>query len=169
MTMTKLKWMVYRYNINRKSIEQFNIFNHCRFAEDVERDLKKCKTKEEFSEKLKSRLLYYFWCKAEYEVVVTSFPPRIKKDELDRLNSDYKEHTEKYGHAPCCLYTNSEVGEKVDIYSQVMMNFEHFINYVWSGKKGNCSESYSVAAVIDANMGNVEGFGRKISAVGIER
>ena len=45
---------------------------------DVKKDLRKCKTKEEFAEKIKSHLMYYFWSKCEYEVVISSFPVHIK-------------------------------------------------------------------------------------------
>lgn len=131
----KLKWVVYRHDINKRKIVEFNIFDHWRFEEDVKKDLKKCKTKEEFAKKLKSHLMYYFWSKYEYEVVISSFPVRIKKDEFNRLIEEFKVDTEKYGHEPYSMWVCPDVGEKIDIAGQVMLNFEVFVDYVWSHKK----------------------------------
>jgi uncharacterized protein YacL (UPF0231 family) len=130
-----LKWIVYRHDINKREIVEFNIFDHWRFEEDVKKDLKKCKTKEEFSEKLKSNLMYYFWSKCEYEVVMSSFPVHIKKEELSRLNEEFKKDTERYGHEPYGAWVCPDVGEKIDICGQAMLNFEVFVDYVWSHKR----------------------------------
>ena len=131
----KLEWNVYRHDINKKKIVKFNIFDHWRFEEDVKKDLKKYKSKEEFAEKLKSNLMYYFWSKCEYEVVVSSFPVHIKKEELDRLNREAKKEAEKYGREPYGMWVCPDVGEKIDIAGQVMLNFEVFVDYIWSHKK----------------------------------
>ena len=131
----KLKWNVYRHDINKREIVEFNIFDHWRFEEDVKKDLKECKTKEEFTEKLKSHLMYYFWSKCEYEVVISSFPVHIKKEEFNRLTEEFKADTEKYGHEPYGMWVCPDVGSKIDIHNQVMLNFEVFVDYVWSHKK----------------------------------
>ena len=137
----KLEWNVYSHNFNKKEIETYNIFNHGRFLEDVKKDLKECKTKEEFAEKLKSNLRYYFWSKCEHEVVISSFPVHIKKEELSRLNDDFKKDTERYGHEPYGMWVCPDVGKKVDIAGQVMMNFSHVVDYVWSHKRSKKNES----------------------------
>lgn len=131
----KLEWIVYRYDFNKREIVEFNIFNHYRFKEDVNKDLKKCKTREEFAKKLKSNLMYYFWSKYEYEIVISSFPIYIKKEELNRLNEHFKNNTEKYGHEPYSIGVRPDVSSKIDIAEQVMLNFEIFVDYVWSHKK----------------------------------
>lgn len=131
----KLKWVVYRHDINRREIVEFNIFDHWRFEEDVKKDLRKCKTKEEFAEKIKSHLMYYFWSKCEYEVVISSFPVHIKKEEFNRLTEEFIADTEKYGHEPYGMWVCPDVGEKIDIAGQVMMNFEVFVDYLWSHKR----------------------------------
>lgn len=131
----KLEYHVFRTDINSKKIVKFNIFDHWRFNEEVKKDLKKCKTKEEFAKELKDNLRYYFWSKYEYEVVISSFPVHIKKEELDRLNAEREKTLREYNREPYRLYVNPDVGEKVCIYSQVMLNWKPFINYVWSNKQ----------------------------------
>ena len=73
------------------------------FVEDIEKMRKNKITSVDFKDRLKQVLMYYFWAKCEYEVIVSSFPP-------DEKSKD----------------------EKVDIYSQVMLNFDIFCDYVYS-------------------------------------
>lgn len=130
-----MTWNVFRYDINARRIEIFNIFNHYSFNRDVLK-LKKTKgiTKEEFEERLRRELSYYFWLKFEYETVITSFPPCIKQDELVKVVAECEKCNEERGrypiHADVCL----EVGEKIDIYEQVRLNWSVFVDYVWEAK-----------------------------------
>ena len=98
-----LVWNVFRYDINKREIVAYNIFNHAGFVEDIEKMRKNKITSVDFKDRLKQVLMYYFWAKCEYEVVISSFPP----------NENAKD-------------------EKVDIYSQVMLNFDIFCDYVYS-------------------------------------
>jgi hypothetical protein len=130
-----MEWYVYRHDFNKRTIEKWNIFKHGRFTEDVKKLLEDDITKEEFTEELKHKLRYYFWSKCEYETIITSWPCYIDQTELNRLNSDYEESAAKYGHYPYKISVAPDVGEKVDIYSQVMMNFDVFVDYVYGYKK----------------------------------
>ena len=85
--------------------------------------------------------MYYFWSKCEYEVVISSFPVHIKKEEFNRLTEEFKADTEKYGHEPYGMWVCPDVGSKIDIYNQVMLNFEVFVDYVWSHKRSKKNES----------------------------
>lgn len=98
-----MKWNVFYYNINARKIEKFNIFNHWRFREDVIRNLTMIDNKEEFAQTLKSNLMYYFWAKAEWELL---FSP----------------------------WVGGENAVKIDVYEQVMNNWDVFLNYVWENK-----------------------------------
>lgn len=121
-------------DFNSREIKVFNIFNHAKFNEDVKKALKKFDNKEEFSEEVRKSLAWCYWSKCEWETIITSFPARITKEELDRLNEEFKNDTEKYGREPCSMWISPTVGRKVDIYDQIMLNFQHFINYIWSNK-----------------------------------
>lgn len=105
MNVKDLKWNVYYHSINSKEIKTFNIFEHGGFNHDVEKYLKKYKNKEEFADKLKSSLMYYFWCKSEWEIIIS----------------------------PWCGGRGTE-DIKVDVYEQVMSNWEIFVDYVWNSK-----------------------------------
>lgn len=130
----KLQWNVYTHNFNDKGIEVFNVFDHSRFFEDVKKSLKKCETKEEFAKQLRGYLFYYYGSKSEWEVVITSWAPRIKMSELDRLNAEREDTLRKYNREPYSLYVNPDIAKKIDVYSQVMLNYDVFVDYVWLHK-----------------------------------
>lgn len=132
--MKDLKWYVYCHDFNGRKIKSFNVFAHGRFREDVEKDLKKYKNKEEFAERLRRNLSYYFWSKAEWEVVITSWVPHITMSELDRLNAEREKNIKEYNREPYSLYVNPDVGEKIDVYDQVMNNWDVFLDIVWNSK-----------------------------------
>ncbi len=100
-----LEWNVYIEDINRKEIEIFNIFKHSRFLDDLIKYKKKYKEKEEFLEKVKSSLMYYYWAKCEWEITLHDWPPH---------------DSFKY--------------EKIDVYQQVMLNWNQFGDYLWENK-----------------------------------
>lgn len=100
-----MKWNVFYYNINKKKIDTFNIFEHRSFLEYVKK-AKELKTKEEFKKQLRSELMYYFWAKAEWEVLIT---PWVGGD-----------------REKCAV--------KIDVYEQVMSNWDVFVDYVFYSK-----------------------------------
>ena len=57
-------WNVYLEDFNDRAIVKYNIFNHRGFAQDVNNLLKEDITKDEFAERLKQSLRYYFWSKS---------------------------------------------------------------------------------------------------------
>lgn len=130
-----LFWFVLRENWNSKKIEEFNIFSHSAFYNNVVTALKKADTKEFFSDELQRFLRYYFWAKSEWEVVVTSWPPSISYDELNRAYKEAISLEKKYEHPPYRVTITPNVGKKIDIYDQVMLNYKVFLDYVWSFKK----------------------------------
>ena len=104
-----MEWNVFRYDINAKQIKTFNIFDHGGFREDFKKAAKKFKDdREGFEAEVKQCLLYYFWCRSEYEVLICSWP----------YSSD----------------RNNPV-IKVDPTKQIEINWDAFINYVWEHRK----------------------------------
>ena len=132
--MNKLVYNVYMEDFNNKEIVIYNIFDHYTFLKSL------CDSKKEagdnflvFEEYVKSDLMYCFWSKSEYEIVLTSWPPYVEEDEINRLVAEKEEHIRKYGN----FYRETVrlmVGEKVDIYDQVMLNWDIFIKYLWDNR-----------------------------------
>ena len=130
----KLVWNVYRHDVNKNKIEVFNIFQHGRFMEDVNKNFKKNKNKEDFIEQLRRDLMYYYWSKCEHEVIITSFPTYVTTGEIDRLNTERDTCRNKYNREPVKIGVELDTEIKIDIYNQVMNNFEIFAEYVWNSR-----------------------------------
>jgi hypothetical protein len=131
MNMKKLTWFVFINNFNAKNIEHYNVFKHSSFAADVEQMLKVSHTKDEFSERLKRIAQYYFWSKCEMEVVVSSWPVYITVDEYNRITDELNQYKEKYHNTPRVLNISPHVSSKVDIYEQLLLNWDIFVDYIW--------------------------------------
>ncbi len=96
-----LKWMVYRDNINRGSIEPYNIFSHGGFSKDVLNIA--TEDKESFARSVRSALMYHYWTKAEWEILLHPWSGYIEESKF----------------------------KKIDVYDQVMNNWQPFIDYLW--------------------------------------
>lgn len=97
------EWFVYCEDVNRRVIEPYNIFRHGGFLGDCRKEIEKHRDdKRGFSIEVQRWLKYYFWAKCEWEIILSSWP----KD--DRAKK-----------------------EKIDVYDQVMLNFDVFIDYLW--------------------------------------
>jgi hypothetical protein len=59
---------------------------------------------DNFSKEVRSALMYEYWSRFEYEIIISTM-------------SEYQPK-----------------GVKIDIYQQVMMNWDNFINYLWENK-----------------------------------
>ena len=102
-----LTWNVCYGSFNERKIKTFNIFEHADFYEDVKKAAKKCKNdRDAFAKEVRHSLMYFFWAKCEWEIVLQSWPP----------GDNFRD-------------------EKVDVFDQVMLNWDRFIDYVWEHKK----------------------------------
>ena len=103
-------WNVYYYNSNSRKIEIHNVFNHWKFIEYSAKHIKKYKDNPKaLEEQIRRELMYYYWywSKYEWKVIVAPFTANPKDDE--------------------CV--------KVDVYSQVMLNWDRFFEYFWEHRK----------------------------------
>ncbi len=142
---SKLEWNVFYYDINRNKITTYNIFKHSGFNKYIEKAFEKCKTKEEFAEILRRELMYYFWSKAEWELVVEldednhiflipwcgcRNPEETKIDVTNDTIFDWNGFTKK--HIERQIYKNEA---KIDVYDQIEYVWDNFLEYVWNSKK----------------------------------
>lgn len=132
-----LVWNVYVENVNDRKIEVYNIFDHRRFMDDLV-DIDKICGKEDgnfpqFKAAVKKELMYYFWGKCEWEVVITSWPPYVDEIEVNRLEKTKQQYIKDYGRF-VRTSVDLETSWKIDVYDQVMMNWEAFIRYLWHNR-----------------------------------
>ena len=104
---SELKWFVFVEDINGKQIRTYNIFEHKDFMEDCDDAWEDYKNKHhnfaKFYEDIDNILMYYFWCKCEWEIIISNFPP-----------------------------SDSFKNKKVDVYQQIKINWDKFIDYLFS-------------------------------------
>ena len=129
---------VYNHNVNSREIELYNVFRNSRFYDgvcDAIKKYKKDKNFQEFKEEVRHQVMYSFWSKAEYEVVITSWPPYINVEDIDKLKAEVEEHDRKWKTKQLRINVNPTVGEKIDISDQILMNFDIFIDYILNNVK----------------------------------
>lgn len=106
-----LVWNVYNQNFNAREIEVINLFDKFDIDDFIKLFKKRYKNKEQqtienFKSELKNQLMYRFWSRCEWEVIITAWPP------------------------------DDKVSIKVDVYEQIMNNFDVFCDYVWKNTVG---------------------------------
>jgi len=100
-------WNVYVESFNLKEIKVYNIFEHSGFYNYCAEASKEYQnSKKAFATSVKHALTYYFWCKCEWEIILSDWPPS------EQFNK-----------------------KKVSVYDQVMLNWDVFIDYVWNHKE----------------------------------
>lgn len=119
-----MKWNVYIEDVNRNEIKAYDVFTHADFQRETSAALKEAYDKKHFERLLKYSSQYYFWSKCEYEVVITSWPPYIGREEASR---NKRADLPKYRTT-----VNLETGSKISVYDQLMLNWEAFVDYCWS-------------------------------------
>ena len=128
----QLEWNVFRHEFNTKEIVKYNVFDHPGFMNDV---LKIRKDKETFADQLRREAQYYFWSKCEHEVVIASWPVYISKDEYTRITKELTS-VENRDKAFRVVNICPTVGSKIDVYEQLMLNWDKFVEYTWNALYG---------------------------------
>ena len=98
-----LKYYAVIYDVNADDVIFYNVFEHGSFKKSVTTLLNETDDYDTFKSELKKELMYYFWSKCEWEIVVTGFP-------IDKTK------------------------KKLDVYDQVIANFDIFAEYIWKLK-----------------------------------
>ena len=102
-----MEWNVYISDFNAREIRTHNVFNHWSFRRDVAKIARtRGLTKDDFAERMKSALMYHYWCKCEWEIILQHWPPN------ERFSD-----------------------EKIDVYDQIRINYDRFIDYCWEHRK----------------------------------
>lgn len=135
-----LSWKVKNYAINSNRIWDYDVLE---YREDQIKKLKKkCADKEEFEEKIRSEMMWQYWSRCEYEVIVEidddnriwlkpwvgcRNPDEVKIDVTDDENFDWRGFAEL--HISKQIYKNQA---KVDVFDQLQYRWDEFITYLWT-------------------------------------
>ena len=91
-------------------------------------------SKEDFAEQLRREVQYYYWSKTEWECIITS-QPHIDRKELQRIISDCYLQRKKADYPCRRAHINLSHSDKIDVYDQLCLNWDEFVDYVWSYSK----------------------------------
>lgn len=136
-----VKLFVKYYNINGNRIEDYDILK-CRESK-IKRLKKKCMTKDEFADTLRRELMWRFWSKAEWELIITKTadgriilspwcgcvnPESCSVDVTDDTSFDWSGFAEE--HIKKQIFKNQA---KIDVYDQIMYNgrFDGLVDELW--------------------------------------
>ena len=104
-------WYVIFHDFNTKEFKPYDVLNHYTFSKDLNKYIKKYVegdiTYSNLKERVRISAQSCFWARCEYEVVLSCFPPNENVDD-----------------------------KKIDIYYQLMLNFDVFFKYLLGGYKG---------------------------------
>ena len=143
-----LCWNVYVSCFNKGEIDTFNVFNHAGFYDDCVKAKRKFRDdKEGFAEEVRRSLMYYFWSKCEWEIILSHWPSGEYYDM--RTKTTVGELCEKIGCKKEYGYVEPEMPvtirvypdhikrdeRKIDVYDQVMANWAVFIDYLWENRR----------------------------------
>ena len=146
-----LSWKVYVSNCSSREIVLYNIFDHWSFYDSCVKAKKKFNNdRDSFEKEVCRNLMYFFWSKCEWEIILDHWP-NGEWSEL-RQTMKVRETIDMYRSAG--LKTESwriidnvmdnEITlqvypewyryheRKIDVYEQVMNNWDIFIDYLWN-------------------------------------
>jgi len=134
-------WIVTYYNCNRNVIESYDILAYQK--EFLKKLKKKSIDKEAFAESLRREMMYHYWARAQYELIMQItdsgriiLSPWIgcsnhKEAEIDV--TDYTDFDWK-GFAEFCKKKSYRDEIKIDIWDQINFRFNEFVDYCWEYK-----------------------------------
>ena len=140
-----MEWNVYYFDCNKQEIMKYNVFKHSYVTKEIKEHIKTCTTKYDLIDRVTSILRYYFWSKAEWELILSKTEDNkllltpwcgccnpekvtidVTNDNLLDWNEFLKVQTNNY------KYHNEA---KIDVFDQVTFRFNEFINYIWNNFK----------------------------------
>lgn len=134
-----LSWMVKNYETNSNVIKDYDVL---KYREEFIKKLKKKKPdKAEFAKEMRSEMMYHYWSRTEYELImkVTENGRIILSPWIGQRNSDQAEidvtdnnDFDWKGFAEKIYKRKVYNGEvKIDIWDQIEYRFDDFIDYCW--------------------------------------
>lgn len=129
-------WTVTYYDCNRDTICKYDVLS--RYENEIKTLKKKCSTKSEFADRIKRELMWRYWSKAEWEIIISleqddkiilypwcgcRNPDKVKIDVTECKDFDWKAFAKEY------VQHGNEA--KIDVWDQIEFRFEDFVTYCW--------------------------------------
>lgn len=137
-----LSWKVKIFDINSQQIKDYDILKG--HYKDFVKNLKKnCANKEEFSKAMDREMMWMFWSRSEYELILEldennhiwlepwvgcREPENVRIDVTDDTSFDWQGFLKT-------LTLNYQNCEKIDVYDQLKYRWDDFITYLWTTRQ----------------------------------
>ena len=138
-----LVWNTYVEEFNAKRMEVHNVFEHYGVMDDLRKAAKKYKDdKDSFAEQLRRTLMYHYWSKCEWELIIEfdenehiwlnpwvgcREPENVRIDVTDDKSFDWHGFIETQRLRNNC--------EKIDVYDMLKYRWDDFITYLWTTRQ----------------------------------
>jgi len=126
-----MRWNVILRTDSKGDLGVYNVFDDSDFRADVDALLSKKFNKKQFLVELDRIAYYHYSCKVEWETILTTWPPYINVAEINRLVTEYHTKRKPGESLPERVDVNLDEKVKIDVYSQLRMNWSRFTDYVW--------------------------------------
>lgn len=139
-----MEWYVRRFDTNKNEIETMNVLYGSFYKDYFKKLKKKFKSKEEFATELKHEMMYHFWSRCEWELIIRVTednrvfllpwcgcrnPEMCKIDVTDDPDFDWRGFANM--HINEQVYKNEA---KIDVYDQLQYVWDDFVSYCWNYK-----------------------------------
>lgn len=132
-------WNVKRFNTHKQVIEDFNPLRY--YDDWIKKQKKKCGTKAEFSEVLDKEMLWRFWSKCEWELVIeitndnrVLLRPWVGCYDKEKATIDVTYDTSFDWQKFAKYHINMQGYDheaKIDVYDQLQWNWNKLVDYLW--------------------------------------
>lgn len=134
-----MSWICQHFDCNKQVIEDYDVLKYR--EDDIKKMKKKCSTKEEFSDTLRREMMYHYWGKCEWELIIciqnnrVILSPWLGERELGKASIDVTERTDfdwkgfadmHITISQCCNVA------RFDIYDQLKYRWDEFVDYCWN-------------------------------------
>ena len=139
-----MEWNVYYHDFNKDEIRPYNVLGGSYYKDCIKKLKKKSKTKEDFSELLRREMMYHFWSRSEWELIIEITednriflnpwcgcrnPENTRIDVTEDNSFNWREFA--LSHINKQRYKNEA---KIDVYDQLYFVWDDFVNYCWNSK-----------------------------------
>jgi len=139
-TRPPFSWKVLLFDINSKKLEEYDVL---KYREKLVKELKKkYNTKEEFADKLNRDLMYQYWSKCQYEMILyiengrVFAKPWVGVRDLENYAVDITDRTDlnwpAFAEKMIKEYGWRDGTVKIDVYDQLKFNFDELVDFCWN-------------------------------------
>ena len=137
-----LSWKVKIFDCNAQKIKDYDILKG-HYKDFVKKLKKKCATREEFSKAMDREMMWMFWARAEWELILELendnhiwLGPWVGCREPEAVRIDVTKDTsfdwQGFSKKQIINYQNCA---KIDVYDQLKYRWDDFIAYLWTTRQ----------------------------------